>query len=240
MEIRSSVPRTLGDEVEVVVSRSLGQHSPGPVDFSIDAWHHSKHDQSMVTITGFRMVPEQTNYESNGYTHELQQNGHPLPNGWSNGVHHEANGVNRQLETAHAEDTNGHGNGISNSLDVVIVWNKSRDDPPLKVLVHLLEVDNGVEPSVSSFRSLEVLPRVYICLHEIDSPLLHHMTAESFHLVQKLLNCSSILWVSAGAYKNAERPESNIAQGLFRTACSELGKPASTLDLNLSSKLAPD
>ncbi|KAK9794129.1 hypothetical protein SCARD494_05706 [Seiridium cardinale] len=166
----------------------------------------------MVKITGFRMglvqgelnSQEQTNYEPNGGTHHLAQNGHPLPNGWSNGVHHEADGVNRQLETAHTEDTNGHGNGISNSLDVVIAWNKNRDGPLLKALVHILEVDNGVELSVSSFGSLEVLSRVYICLHEIDSPLLHRMTAESFHLVQKLLlNCPSILWVSAGAYKNA-------------------------------------
>jgi NADPH:quinone reductase-like Zn-dependent oxidoreductase len=72
----------------------------------------------------------------------------------------------------------------------------------------------------------------------MDKPLLAGMDSGVFQKLQDLLLASSsILWVTKGAYRFAENPEQNLAQGLLRTLRSEAGKTAATLDLDPQSKL---
>lgn len=105
-------------------------------------------------------------------------------------------------------------------------------------LVALLEVTTGKRPSVGTLHDVSVSGLPCICLAEVAVSVLQTMDKELFEVVQKiLLDSSSILWVTSGAYRFADRPETNIAHGLLRTVRSETGKLATSLDLNPDSQL---
>ena len=131
---------------------------------------------------------------------------------------------------------------ISNDVFALITERDESDDL-ISALIDLIEVRTGSKPSISSISGLKISSSMrYICLAELDAPFLQNMSVETFELLKKLLTtCSSILWVTSGAYRFAEKPEGNISQGLLRTVRSEVTNVAATLDLDPSSNLeGPD
>ncbi|KAH0497490.1 hypothetical protein TgHK011_004790 [Trichoderma gracile] len=146
---------------------------------------------------------------------------------------------------------NGNGNETSGEIAVpdqansladaklVLVSRHDRSDPLVEALFDLLELRTAKRPQLVNFLDLDPEPTSsYICLTEIDEPLLANMTQRTFDKMQTLLtNCQSVLWVTSGAYRVAERPEANISQGLLRTVRSEASKAAASLDLDPHSTL---
>ncbi|KAL6874558.1 polyketide synthase [Trichoderma longibrachiatum] len=129
-------------------------------------------------------------------------------------------------------------NGLADA-DFVVLSPHGESDPLVDALFDLLELRTAKRPRLVNFSDLVPEPTsCYICLTEIDEPLLANMTAATFDKMQTLLtNCQSVLWVTAGAYRFAERPEANISQGLLRTVRSEASKAVASLDLDPHSKL---
>jgi NADPH:quinone reductase-like Zn-dependent oxidoreductase len=166
-----------------------------------------------------------------------------------NGTNHEVNGhvleTNHIKEIANAPCAERTGNemtlavgGLEDAV-IILITDKNESDELVFAILSLLELRIGSKASISPLSSLEVSSTArYICLAELDAPVLHNTSAGTFECVQKLLlTCSSILWVNSGAYRFAENPENNITQGLLRTIRSELGKPAALLDLDPKSRL---
>lgn len=162
-----------------------------------------------------------------------------------NGDNHDTLPTNGNNLEPHSNHLNGslekglisHGN--QNEDSVIILTDRNKADPLITALARHVNSHFGSEPVVSSLSptTSSTVAR-YISLTELDTPLLLDMEAATFETVQSLLlTCSSILWVSAGAYRFAENPANNIAQGLLRTVRSETGKVAATLDLDTDSKL---
>lgn len=121
---------------------------------------------------------------------------------------------------------------------IVIISDKDENDSLLKALVTLTDLHTGSKPSIVPFSKVEPSAVPYICLAELDGPLLHGLSTDAFDRLQKLLLASSsILWVSAGGYRYAEKPENNMAQGLLRSVRSETSKIAALLDLDPNSRL---
>ncbi|KKO98752.1 fatty acid synthase S-acetyltransferase [Trichoderma harzianum] len=164
-------------------------------------------------------------------------------------VHHDTPG--KSSEEANGNGVVGNGNttngvvaasslndGLSDA-DFVLISHHDRSDPLVGALLDLLELRTAKRPQVVDFS--DIMPEsssCYICLTEIDKPLLANMTAEMFEKAQNLLTkCQSMLWVTSGAYRFAEHPEGNISQGLLRTVRSEANKAVASLDLDPHSKL---
>ncbi|KAL6364437.1 hypothetical protein LRP88_01838 [Fusarium phalaenopsidis] len=121
---------------------------------------------------------------------------------------------------------------------IVIISDKDEGDPLVRALVNLADLHTGSKPTIVPFSKVEPSAVPYICLAELDGPLLHGLSADTFNRLQKLLlTSSSLLWVSAGGYRYAEKPENNMAQGLLRSVRSEASKTAALLDLDPNSKL---
>lgn len=151
-----------------------------------------------------------------------------------NGRHCQVNGVNGHVATTSTTTE-------QRKAAVTLITDKDESDPVVFALVNLIAIQSGSKPSVSPFSSLTASPSTqYICLSELDGRLLHGMKAETFDRVKKVLTtCSSILWITSGAYHSACHPEKNIIQGLLRTVRSELNIQAATLDLDAKSQLNP-
>jgi NADPH:quinone reductase-like Zn-dependent oxidoreductase len=185
-------------------------------------------------------------------------NDSPVSNG-TNGVKAHTNGHHKLKKTR--EEVNGNGvesssiketNGeiavdslndsLNDSLsdaDFVLISHHDSSHLLEKTILDLLELRTTKRARLATFS--DVIPEptsCYICLSEIDKPILANMTAETFEKIQNLLNiCQSMLWVTSGAYRFAESPENNISQGLLRTVRSEANKAVASLDLDPHSKL---
>lgn len=129
----------------------------------------------------------------------------------------------------------------THSDSITIITDKEESNTLVAALVDLIALQFGSRPTVQSFANANILPSTsYICLAELDSPILYGMSAEVFDRIKKLLTtCSSILWLTSGAYSSASHPERNISQGLLRTLRSEMNVAAATLDLDPNSELDP-
>jgi NADPH:quinone reductase-like Zn-dependent oxidoreductase/malonyl CoA-acyl carrier protein transacylase len=165
-----------------------------------------------------------------------------VTNGHTNGD--VANGE-KVLTNGHAtygHVANGHvANGHSTSLgsELVLVTDRSEENPLVSALANLIELRTAFRPAISPFSHVEISSSArYIFLTELDAPILHNMSTETFDRLKKLLTtCSSIIWVTAGAYRFSESPESNISQGILRTLRSEMNSVAATMDLDPESQL---
>ncbi|KAF4124439.1 Acyl transferase domain in polyketide synthase (PKS) enzyme [Geosmithia morbida] len=149
---------------------------------------------------------------------------------------------NGNADNGNGAGTDGHNHGVKDiSNPTVILTDRDVNDPLIVALSVIIDLRTGCSPRLSSMADAQVSPEdSYICLAELDNPVLHSMNAETFGKVKDLLlNGRSMLWVTSGAYRFAEEPENNLAQGLARTVRSEARKAVATLDLEVSSKLLP-
>lgn len=147
-----------------------------------------------------------------------------------NGKAAKTNGVNSHHKTSTMD---------SGSACILIITDRDGSDSLVCALTNLVGLRTGSKPSVLPFAHLKISSSArYIFLAELDAPILYGASAEIFTRVKKLLaTCSSILWVTVGAYHLAERPENNISQGFLRTVRSELSNVAASLDLDPNSQL---
>ncbi|PTB70249.1 polyketide synthase [Trichoderma citrinoviride] len=239
IELSSKLPKSPGEQVQVVAHGCPDFAAPGPVDFVIDTWYKDALEP-VVKISGFRMTPV------NGDIDET-----PSPRSICYSVQWESlDGIKEKTDREEKETTS-NGNGThgeiavherANSLadaEFVLVSRHDRSEPLVEALLDLLELRTAKRPHLVNFFDVTPEPTTcYICLAEIDEPLLANMTADTFEKMQNLLtNCQSVLWVTSGAYRFAERPEANISQGLLRTVRSEASKAVASLDLDPHSKL---
>ncbi|KAK8098575.1 polyketide synthase [Apiospora kogelbergensis] len=100
-----------------------------------------------------------------------------------------------------------------------IISDRKREDRLVEALAASLEDTTGAKPCITSLADAEYNGRPVIRVKNI------------------LLTSASTLWVTEGAYRFAEKPDRNIAQGLLRTVRSETSKAVATLDLDPFSPL---
>lgn len=214
----ASIPRSLCYSVQwEPVSTSLG--------LSTANGHH---------VNGALKKPNTEIHGINGNSHGLH--------GLVNGVNGYTNGNSNGHLNGYSNGTNGHKIQLPGYLDgskIVLITGNNPSASLLSSLVDLIDLKTGMKPDVAAFASVEVssLTR-YICLAELEDSLLLDMSGETFDRVKSLLISGiSMLWVTRGAYRFANKPEGNISQGLLRTIRSELNKAAATIDLDPESDI---
>lgn len=245
LELNHVVPNQAGQTIQGM-AQGDASHA-GPVEFNLQAWESSSASEPLIKLEGFRMTPVKDEQDDDlrprSLCYKLQ---------WEDldkVVESEAESSSKESDETSSDAAT---SDISQPYDnittppgeifknrITIISDKSRDDPLTGALADLIDLRTGKTPSICSFGGLEPSSETtYICLSEIDKPLLAGMDAGVFQKLQDLLLAStSILWVTKGAYRFAESPEQNLAQGLLRTLRSEAGKTAAMLDLDPKSKL---
>ncbi|KAK6829892.1 Polyketide synthase [Apiospora arundinis] len=119
---------------------------------------------------------------------------------------------------------------------VVIVTERSGGDTLVQALSQTIEQHTEVKATVCSLDNLSDYSGLFVVLSELDEPLLASIGKPRFEKVQQLIvQSGGLMWVTRGASRVPTNPNANMALGLIRTARSELGKIAVTLDLEPNS-----
>lgn len=171
---------------------------------------------------------------------EINGNGHPLKNNGNAKPPIEKVDV-KEIEASHDFVPPPTMVDLSES-PISLITAGGQATPLGDALADLLELrTGGYKPNYVSLESADFSSNTrFICLAEVDAPILQGMNAATFeHTKSLLLNSMSTLWISRGAYRFAENPWKNIAQGLLRTVRSEANKAAAMLDLDPKSELKP-
>ncbi|RYP44955.1 hypothetical protein DL768_008640 [Monosporascus sp. mg162] len=249
IDINGHVPRQPGEQLEVVAHGCPDFSHSGLVDFYIDAWRDSP-DLPVVSMTGVKMTPVHNDSNNDISPRSICYKVQWQPLSRKGTENHVPNGLVLDSDPQEAigteatttERVNGyHETPVScvSGSNVVLVTDRDTSDSLVSALVQHIDLQTGCSPSVTSLSSVMLYSEnSYIFLSELDAPVLHNISRESFEKVQSLLLiCKSLLWVTAGAYRFAEKPQNNLAQGLLRTIRSETGRPVATLDLDPRSQL---
>ncbi|KAH7254804.1 hypothetical protein B0J15DRAFT_446835 [Fusarium solani] len=232
LEISSNLPGSTGQQVQVVAHGKPNPASPGPVDFYVDVWNTEHSTEPLLKMDGFRMTPVNGDM---GQEQVPRQLCYKIQWEQLNPLDLESPGSEKSLEMAPRRCSN---NTNVLAEPIVIISDKDEGDPLVGALVNLADLHTGSKPIIVPFSKVEPSAVPYICLAELDGPLLHGLSADTFNRLQKLLlTSSSLLWVGAGGYRYAEKPENNMAQGLLRSVRSEASKTAALLDLDPNSRL---
>ncbi|KAI1107162.1 ketoacyl-synt-domain-containing protein [Jackrogersella minutella] len=142
-----------------------------------------------------------------------------------------------QTEERHANGVN-HSHIKSHGQRVTLVTERTRDDTLVASLCEVIRVHSDISPHISSLLQISDFNGFFVVLSELDHAVLTSINKAEFEQVQGLLTrAGGILWVTCGASKVSMNPSTNMALGLLRTARSELGKIAVTLDLDPDSTL---
>ncbi|OTB16658.1 hypothetical protein K445DRAFT_21613 [Daldinia sp. EC12] len=137
-----------------------------------------------------------------------------------------------------------HANGVSHAHirthgeRITIVTERTQDDTLIASLCEVIKLHSGVVPNISSLTRIRDFSGFFVVLSELDRAVLALAGKTEFEQIQSILmRAGGILWVTCGASKVPTNPSTNMALGLLRTARSELGKIAVTLDLDPDSTL---
>ncbi|KAF1731582.1 Compactin diketide synthase mokB [Beauveria bassiana] len=260
LEITPESPNAVGEVVQVV-TKCPETMPAGAVDFDIDVWQRSP-AVPVISVRGFMMNPlygdvfegqeprslcysvkweSLAEQKAKDNAPETVANGHT--NGHTNGAANLHNGHTNGISNGHANGVaNGCSKGEANGDTPIIIICDAGATPLASALADLIELQTGgLMPKITTLADVEISSSTrYICLNEVEGPVLHNMDGTTFAKIQKLLlNCSSMLWVGTGAYHTATTPLNNLAQGMMRTIRSESSKIAGTLDLHPNSTLQP-
>ncbi|KAK8103369.1 polyketide synthase, partial [Apiospora kogelbergensis] len=124
---------------------------------------------------------------------------------------------------------------------VVIVTERPSSDALVQALSQTIEQHTEVTATVSTLDDLTNYSGLFVVLTELDEPLLASISKPKFEKIQQLIvQSGGLMWVTRGASRVPTNPNANMALGLIRTARSELGKTAVTLDLEPNSCLDAD
>ncbi|KAI5457747.1 hypothetical protein BGZ63DRAFT_474832 [Mariannaea sp. PMI_226] len=227
------VIRMTGLKMTPVRSASLEDQNPRSLCYRIE-WQPLTCGNGESTVNGeMTNIKQEANVKTKA-NDKSEANGGSEINGKS-----ETNG--ESTRAAESSGINAHivATTDCDNVPVILISDKNESQELILALEKLVEQRTGSIPSVSSLSTICPSPNeCYICLAEVNEQLLHNISREQFASVQSLLlNCSSILWVTVGAYRFAEKPRNNIAQGLLRTVRSEVNVAAATLDLDPDSQL---
>ncbi|EHK42694.1 polyketide synthase [Trichoderma atroviride IMI 206040] len=238
IDISSALPNKPGDRVQVVVNGYLDFEAPGPVDFFIDSWHQDS-TTPVVKMSGFRVTPvngdivESISPRSICYKVEWEpldkRDKKPTKEDIKNGA----------TKNGHKSKNSDSANDGFNDVDFIVISHHNENHQLERALLDLLALRTAKTPRLVALSDVVPEPTAcYICLSEIDKPIFANMGAKIFDKLQNLFTvCHSMLWVTSGAYRFAESPENNIAQGFLRTVRSEANKAVASLDLDPHSKL---
>ncbi|KAI0849236.1 ketoacyl-synt-domain-containing protein [Daldinia vernicosa] len=142
-----------------------------------------------------------------------------------------------QTEERHANGVS-HAHLRSHGERVTIVTERTQDDTLVASLCDVIKLHSGIVPKISTLLHVRDFSGFFVVLSELDRPVLASVNKAEFEQIQSLLiRAGGILWVTCGASKVPTNPSTNMALGLLRTARSELGKIAVTLDLDPDSTL---
>lgn len=142
-----------------------------------------------------------------------------------------------QAEERHANGVS-HAHLQSHGERVTVVTERTQDDTLVASLCDVIKLHSGIIPNISSLLHVRDFSGFFVVLSELDRPVLASVNKTEFEQIQSLLiRAGGILWVTCGASKVPTNPSTNMALGLLRTARSELGKIAVTLDLDPDSTL---
>jgi acyl transferase domain-containing protein/NADPH:quinone reductase-like Zn-dependent oxidoreductase len=116
---------------------------------------------------------------------------------------------------------------------VVVTESKQGAKHPLvAALCGEIEEQVGVSPQVCKFEAIDSWNAFFIVLSELEHSLLDDVDEQRLEQVKKLLTeARGVMWVTMGATMVPITPKTNMALGLIRTARSERGAVAATLDL---------
>ncbi|KAI5860199.1 ketoacyl-synt-domain-containing protein [Durotheca rogersii] len=129
----------------------------------------------------------------------------------------------------------------ANGERITVVTERACDDTLVTALCKVIRLRSGVTPNTSSLHQIGDFDGFFVVLSELDRAVLGSINKAEFERVQSLLaRTGGVLWVTCGASKVPMNPSTNMAQGLFRSLRSELGKTAVTLDLDPDSTLGTE
>ncbi|KAI0095496.1 ketoacyl-synt-domain-containing protein [Daldinia grandis] len=142
-----------------------------------------------------------------------------------------------QTEERHANGVS-HAHLRSHGERATVVTERTQDDTLVASLCDVIKLHSGIIPNISNLLHVKDFSGFFVVLSELDRPVLASANKTEFEQIQSLLiRAGGILWVTCGASKVPTNPSTNMALGLLRTARSELGKIAVTLDLDPDSTL---
>ncbi|KAK4153766.1 polyketide synthase [Chaetomidium leptoderma] len=133
------------------------------------------------------------------------------------------------------------GESMSKSGASVVIVTESEDDakdPLVATLSREIGEYTGISVRVCPLHAIKDWTSFFVVLSELKAPMLCSISETRFEQVKKLLiQAPGLMWVTRGATRFPTRPSTNMALGLIRTARSERGAIAASLDLSPHSKL---
>ena len=125
------------------------------------------------------------------------------------------------------------------SIVVVSEEESGAENTLLGELSREIKTHVGVSPRVCKLEAIDDWDSFFVVLSEEEKPILRDISAQGLEQVKKLLTeARGVLWVTKGGILPPDEPDKNMALGLIRTARSERGAVAATLDLSSRSTLA--
>lgn len=130
--------------------------------------------------------------------------------------------------------------GSDKAIVVVTQYDNDAEDPlVLGVVDRLREWCVSALVIAYPFYLISDWSRLFVVVCELEKPLLYTVGNTQLDRVQKMLTqARGLMWVTRGASRFPTSPNVGLAVGLVRTARSERGTVASTLDLHPLSKLS--
>ncbi|GAB0135893.1 t1pks [Epichloe bromicola] len=255
IQLQKTISSEAGEKFDVYLSGKADLSKPMTTELLIHALSSRNPEVPSIVIKGFELSPVKDDafdamktkrlgyktiwtpldgddsLKSIAETNDPHTNGTPV-NG--NGHH---NGV-----VTNGGATNGHvaeSDVWSDAKNIVILTERSPSDPLIHSLVANMELRTGQSPTVSSLDKATVANRMCINLYELDCSIFEEISADLFDRIQNILLSSGMfLWVTSGAFKNAQNPHRNMALGLTRTLRSEMDKKIGTLDFDAAGEIS--
>ncbi|KAM0330219.1 hypothetical protein ACHAQA_004394 [Verticillium albo-atrum] len=229
MRLNKSIASTAGTPFQVVVHGHTDLRSPKSMEVAIHALESNDTLEPAIMVKGFEVNPIK---DDNMGDAEVKPLCYKVQ--WKSLVEENAEPTSVTLDDS---QTKAPVQQVLLNTPVVLLTERSESEPLVRSLSDLIELRTGRSPEISSLSKVDASGKVCINLYDLDGSVLSNADRETFKQVQKtILDCTSLLWVVSGAHKNAKHPHRSMAQGFVRTIRSEIGKPASTLDLDPESQ----
>ncbi|KAG6061256.1 Type I Iterative PKS [Claviceps aff. humidiphila group G2b] len=243
----------MGFKMSPIIDETSEHQVPRSLCYKIE-WRPLGSSSSSVRAANSESQMSACLTKGNAHAKEMD---HEMPasicdNDVQSGVHIEPASSQKAGPSMHVNGSTGTNSVIEHSLaglpatplhekktQLVLVTDRVEEDQMISSLVLIASQRLGVEAEICSFT--HVRPNAsshYICLDELDYSLISGVTEANFSTLKSLLlDSSSVLWVTSGAYCAALNPDRNLAQGIFRSVRSETQRALATLDLDPRSQL---
>ncbi|KAL9945874.1 Type I Polyketide synthase [Verticillium nonalfalfae] len=230
MRLNKLMNSTAGTPYQVVVNGHSDLRNPKTMEGCIHALESSDASIPAIVVKGFEVSPIKDDSSSDLETKPLCYKVE-----WKSLAEEAAS---QEAATVASGSTQQPAKKLTLNAPVVLITQRPESDPLISAVAASVEAQTGRAPEVSPLANLSAAGKVCLNLQDLDGSVLSDATQETFKQVQSMaLESESFLWVVSGALKNAQSPHRSMAQGFVRTIRSEIGKPASLLDLDPESRL---